>query len=155
MKQWFLIETDKEYQEATKRFEQIHEAKKGAPEFKEMLLLAYLISDFEKKQWALPEVDPIEMIRIRLEDFGYKPADLARQYGDKGTISKVMNYKQALSLHMIRLFSKLLRIPAHLLTKEYSLKEDGSHTATRKNNIRQPRQQRKSSAKRRSTRFTK
>ena len=61
------------------------------------------------------------MIKIRMEDFGYKPADLAREYGDKGTISKVLNYKQPLSLKMIRLFSKKLRIPAEALLKEYKL----------------------------------
>jgi hypothetical protein len=57
------------------------------------------------------------MIKIRMEDFGYKPADLAAAYGDKGTISKVLNYKQPLSLKMIRLFSKKLRIPADALIK--------------------------------------
>jgi HTH-type transcriptional regulator/antitoxin HigA len=66
-------------------------------------------------------VDPIEMIKIRMEDFGYKPADLARAYGDKGTVSKVLNYKQPLSLNMIRVFSRLLRIPADALLKEYKL----------------------------------
>lgn len=121
MKQWFLIETEKEYQEATGRFEEIYQSKKGDPEYKEMLLLALLINQYEKKAWPLPDVDPIEMIRIRMEDFGYKPADLAKAYGDKGTVSKVLNYKQPLSLNMIRIFSKLLRIPADALTKEYKL----------------------------------
>jgi HTH-type transcriptional regulator/antitoxin HigA len=54
-----------------------------------------------------------------MEEFGYKPVDLANEYGDKGTVSKVLNYKQPLSLNMIRLFSKMLRIPADALTKEY------------------------------------
>ena len=121
MKQWFLIENEKEYEEAIKRFEEIREAKRGTPEHKEKMLLVYIVSEYEKKQWSLPEVDPIEMIKIRMEDFGYKPADLAREYGDKGTVSKVLNYKQPLSLNMIRVFSKMLRIPADLLLKEYKL----------------------------------
>ena len=121
MKQWYIIENEKEYKEATSRFEEIREAKKGTPEYKEMLLLVHLISEYEKKQWSLPEVDPIEIIKIRMEDFGYTASDLAKQYGDKGTISKVLNYKQPLSLTMIRLFSKMLRIPADALTKEYKI----------------------------------
>jgi len=32
-----------------------------------------------------------------------------------------MNYKQPLSLNMIRLFSKMLRIPADALIREYPL----------------------------------
>ena len=86
-----------------------------------MRLLALLINQYEQQLWDIPEVDPIEMIKIRMEDFGYKPSDLANAYGDKGTISKVLNYKQALSLTMIRKFSKLLRIPTELLTREYHL----------------------------------
>ena len=121
MKQWYIIENEKEYKEATDRFEEIRESKKGTSEYKEMLLLVHLISEYEKKQWSLPEVDPIEMIKIRMEDFGYTASDLAKEYGDKGTISKVLNYKQPLSLNMIRLFSKMLRIPADALTKEYKI----------------------------------
>ncbi|HZE84477.1 MAG TPA: helix-turn-helix domain-containing protein [Puia sp.] len=121
MKQWLLIETEKEYKEATARFETIREARKGTSEYREMLLLVHLISTYEEKNWNLPEVDPIEMIKIRMEDFGYNASDLAKEYGDKGTVSKVLNYKQALSLTMIRKFSKLLRIPADSLMKEYRL----------------------------------
>ncbi|MGB8191865.1 MAG: transcriptional regulator [Chitinophagaceae bacterium] len=121
MAQWFLIENKKDYQKASTRYEEVREAKKGSAEHKEKLLLALLINQYEEKLWNLPEVDPIEMIKIRMEDFGYKPADLAKAYGDKGTISKVLNYKQPLSLTMIRIFSKMLRLPADALLKEYKL----------------------------------
>jgi len=121
MKQWFLIENEKDYKEAVNRYEEIKDVKKGTEEHKEKLLLAYLINQYEEKQWTFSEVDPIEFIKIRMEDFGYKPVDLANEYGDKGTVSKVLNYKQPLSLNMIRLFSKMLRIPADALTKEYKL----------------------------------
>ncbi|MDP4263378.1 MAG: XRE family transcriptional regulator [Bacteroidota bacterium] len=121
MKQWFLIENKDDYEKATNRYEEIHDAKKGAVEHKEKLLLAFLINQYEEKQWSIPEVDPIEMIKIRMEDFSYTASDLAKEYGDKGTVSKVLNYKQPLSLNMIRKFSKMLRIPADALTKEYKL----------------------------------
>lgn len=122
MKQWFLIDNKAEYKEATERFEEIYEAKKGSDDYKEKMLLAFLINQYEEKQWSVPPVDPIEMIKIRMEDFGFTASDLAKEYGDKGTISKVLNYKQPLSLTMIRKFSKLLRIPADSLTKEYKLR---------------------------------
>lgn len=121
MKQWFIIENETEYKKAVNRYEEIREAEKGTDEHKEKLLLAFLINQYEEKQWHLGEVDPIELIKIRMEEFGYKPVDLANEYGDKGTVSKVLNYKQPLSLNMIRLFSKMLRIPADALTKEYKL----------------------------------
>lgn len=122
MKQWFLLETKGDYEKATARYEEIKESKKGSEEHKEKLLLVLLVTEYEEKQWSLPEVDPIEMIKIRMEDFGYTASDLAKEYGDKGTVSKVLNYKQPLSLNMIRIFSKMLRIPADALTKEYKLR---------------------------------
>ena len=122
MKPWTIIETEEEYQEAKDRLEEIFEVKKGHKDYKEMLLLSLLINQYEKIHYSLPKLDPIELIKARLEDFDLKPADLAKAYGDKGTISKVLNYKQPLSLNMIRLFSKMLRIPPELLIKEYKLR---------------------------------
>jgi len=121
MQLWFLIENMADYNKATKRYEEIREASKGSNEHKEKLLLAFLINQYEEKQWSVSDVDPIEMIRIRMEDFGYTATDLAKAYGDKGTVSKVLNYKQPLSLTMIRKFGKLLRISTDALTKEYKL----------------------------------
>ena len=67
---WLLIENEKEYQEAIARFEEIRDAQKGTPEDREMLLLVHLVSTYEEKKWSLPEVDPVEMIKIRMEDVG-------------------------------------------------------------------------------------
>lgn len=121
VKQWFLIENETSYKKAILRYEQLREAKKGTSEHKEKILLAFLINKYENTQWPLPDMDPVEIIKIRMEEFDFKPADIAREYGDKGTISKVLNYKQPLSLKMIRTFHKMLRIPTDLLTKEYEL----------------------------------
>lgn len=117
--QWFLLESEQDYKAATARYEEVKHAPKGSDKHKEKLLLVHLISEYEKQQWDLPEVDPVELIKIRMEDFGYNSADLAKEYGDKGTVSKVLNYKQSLSLTMIRKFSELLRIPVEALIKEY------------------------------------
>jgi HTH-type transcriptional regulator/antitoxin HigA len=122
MQSWYLIENDADYQKAITRYEKIREAKKDSPEHKEKLLLAFLINKYESELWDMPDVDPIELIKIRMEEFGYQAIDLAKEYGDKGTISKVLNYKQSLSLTMIRKFSKLLRIPVQALTKDYELR---------------------------------
>jgi len=119
---WFLIESEQDYERVMARYEKIKRAPKGSEKHKEKLLLVHLISTYENEKWDLPDVDPVELIKIRMQDFGYKSADLAREYGDKGTVSKVLNYKQSLSITMIRKFSELLRIPAELLIKEYNLK---------------------------------
>ena len=119
---WFLLENDQDYNEAMARYQDIKYASLGTCEHKEKMLLAHLISDFEGREDDLPSVDPIELIKIRVEDFGYKSKYLAEVYGDRGTVSKVLAYKQALSLTMIRKFSSLLHIPAAALMAEYQLK---------------------------------
>lgn len=119
--QWFLIENEASYKKAAARYEQLRESAKGTSEHKEKMLLAYLMNKYQETKWPVSDIDPVEIIKIRMEEFGYKPADIAREYGDKGTISKVLNYKQPLSLKMIRLFNRTLRIPTDLLTKEYKL----------------------------------
>ena len=121
MQTWFIIETEDEYQKAMGRYQEVKTVKKGTQEHKEKMLLATLINEYENKTSTLPDLDPVEFIKIRMEDFGYKAIDLAGVYGDKGTVSKVLNYKKPLSLTMIRKFSKLLHIPPSALIKEYEL----------------------------------
>jgi HTH-type transcriptional regulator / antitoxin HigA len=118
---WCLFDNEQEYDEAYARFEQIKYEKKGDANYREKKLLAFLLDEYGRRTWTLEDPDPIEFIKIRMEDFGYKAADLAKVYGDKATVSKVLNYKQALSLTMIRKFSKLLQIPPEALIKEYEL----------------------------------
>lgn len=120
---WFLIESENDYLQALDRYEQIKYAEQGTFEYRELKLLVKLISEYEKSTSELPDVDPVELIKIRMEEFGYNSKELASVYADKGTVSKVLNYKQSLSLNMVRKFSDLLKIPADLLIKDYSLKK--------------------------------
>ncbi len=118
---WYLIESEEDYNLAIKRYEEIKRVRSGSEEHKEKMLLVHLISEYEKQIMVLPDLDPIELIKIRMDDLNLKPVHLAKEYGDKGTISKVLNYKQALSITMIRLFSKMLNVPIEYLAKEYDL----------------------------------
>ncbi len=120
-RQWFILETEEQYDDAMKRYEGIKKSAKGSDEHKEKILLVTLIQQYEASKWDLPQLDPVELIKVRMEDFGFRQADLAEVYGDKGTVSKVLNYKQPLSLTMIRKFSEVLRIPVSSLIKEYQL----------------------------------
>lgn len=72
MKTWYVLENKNDYENATKRYEEIKLSLKGSLNHKEKMLLALLINQYENKQCRLPEVDPIEMIKIRMDDFGYK-----------------------------------------------------------------------------------
>ena len=71
--QWFLIENETSYKKAMHRYEQLRESVKGTSEHKEKLLLAYLINKYENAQWPLADIDPVEIIKIRIDEFDYKP----------------------------------------------------------------------------------
>lgn len=115
---WYLLENEADYKKALKRFEEIKYSGRGTNEHKEKMLLVKLISEFENMAFPISEIDPIEMIKIRMEEFGFNQ----NQLGNKSTISKVLNYKQPLSLKLIRDFSQKLKIPAEFLVKDYQLK---------------------------------
>ncbi|WP_051663995.1 hypothetical protein [Dyadobacter crusticola] len=66
---WFLIETEQEYETALNRYQEIKHAARGSELHKEKLLLAHLISNFEEQTSDLPEVDPVELIKIRTDNF--------------------------------------------------------------------------------------
>lgn len=97
-------------------------SKQGTDEDKEKRLLVKLISDYEEANYHSDDIDPIELIKIRMKEFGLKQKDL--QVTNKGLISKILNYKRPLSLNYIRAFSKEFHIPADLLIKEYDLVPD-------------------------------
>ncbi|MEO6136171.1 MAG: transcriptional regulator [Ginsengibacter sp.] len=118
---WFLIENDASYKKVVARYEELRDSVKGSDDHKEKMLLVLLMKKYQETRWPIPDMDPVEIIKIRMEEFGYKAADLAKEFGDKGTVSKVLNYKKRMSLNMIRIFHKKLRIPSDLLMKEYEL----------------------------------
>lgn len=121
--QWYLLENEEDYQRAVSRYEEIYEVVPDSKHYREYLLLGHLIATYENCNWDLPEIDPVKAIRIRMKEFGYKVSDFVEDLGDKGNLSKVLNYKRPLSLVMIRKFSSILKIPAELLLREYALKK--------------------------------
>jgi HTH-type transcriptional regulator / antitoxin HigA len=116
--QWNFLKTPGDYENAMRRLEAIIDSAKDSPDHNEALLLSLLLSKYQE-EYLLPSVDPIRMIKSRMRDFHYTANDLVKAYGDEGTVNKVLNYQEPLSLTMIRKFSKLLRIPADLLVSEY------------------------------------
>ena len=75
-----IIKTEKDYKLALKRLEEIFDAKKGTKhgDELELLSLSLLIDNFEKEKHAIELPDPIEAIKFRMEQLGYKQKDLNR-----------------------------------------------------------------------------
>lgn len=114
-----IIKTENDYQRALKRLEVIFDAKKGSKNGDELELLSLLIDTYEKENYPIDLPDPIEAIKFRMEQLGYKQKDLAEAIGLKSRVSEILNRKRKLTLDMIRKLHDVLGIPTEVLVKEY------------------------------------
>jgi HTH-type transcriptional regulator/antitoxin HigA len=117
--EWKVIKTEKEYQQALKQLDLIFDAKKGTKEGDQLELLSLLIDNFEKEKYPVDLPDPIEAIKFRMEQLGYKQKDLAKAIGLKSRVSEILNRKRKLSLDMIRKLHLELGIPTEVLVRDY------------------------------------
>jgi HTH-type transcriptional regulator/antitoxin HigA len=113
------IKNAKDYKQAMLRLEQIFDARPRTKEGDELEILSLLIEKYENEKYPIEAPDPIEAIKFRMEQMGYKQRDLENIIGHKGRVSEVLNRKRKLTLEMIRKIHDALHIPAEVLVKEY------------------------------------
>ena len=116
-----LIKTETDYHRALKRLEDIFDAKIGTPESDEADILGLMVDEYEKKHYQIEAPDPIEAIKIRMEEMQLKQVDLAEAIGGKNRVSEVLNRKRKLTVEMIRNLTKRLNLSPGLLIHDYKL----------------------------------
>lgn len=99
--------------------ELIFDAARNSKEGDELELLSLLIDNYEQEKVLIDFPDPIEAIKFRMEQLGYKQKDLAEALGLKSRVSEIINRKRKLTLDMIRKLNEELGIPTEVLVKEY------------------------------------
>lgn len=115
------IKTKKEYQVALKTLEEIFDSPANSKEGDKAELLAILIEDYENKHYAIDPPDPIEAIKIRMEELSLLQKDMVGIIGEKGKVSEILNKKRKLNLSMVRKIHKRLNISPEVLIKDYKL----------------------------------
>ncbi|MCX6257110.1 MAG: transcriptional regulator [Bacteroidia bacterium] len=113
------IKSELDYQNALKRLEVIFEAKIGSQESDEADILGMIIDDYEKKHYPIEAPDPIEAIKIRMEEMQLKQIDLVDAIGGKSRVSEVLNRKRKLTVKMIRKLTTRLNLSPGLLIHDY------------------------------------
>ena len=116
-----LIKTEVDYQNALKRLEVIFDAKIDTLESDEADILGLMIDEYEKKHYNIEAPDPIEAIKIRMEEMQLRQVDLADAIGGKNRVSEVLNRKRKLTVDMIRNLTKRLNLSPRLLIHDYQL----------------------------------
>ncbi|RYX80147.1 helix-turn-helix domain-containing protein, partial [bacterium] len=74
-----------------------------------------------KKHFAISAPDPIEAIKIRMEEMQLKQKDLTKEIGGKSRVSEVLNRKRKLTVDMVRNLAARLNLSAEVLIGDYHL----------------------------------
>jgi len=115
------IRTESDYQSALGRLEEIFDAPIGTLESDEADIVGLLIDEYEKKHYPIDTPDPIEAIKIRMEEMGLKQVDLVDTIGGKSRVSEILNRKRRLTVEMIRKLTTRLNISPKVLINDYQL----------------------------------
>ncbi len=116
-----LIKTEEEYKLVLNRLDVIFDAPIGTPESDEADVLALLVDEYEKLNYPIDAPDPIEAIKIRMEEMQLKQNDLIAEIGGKSRVSEILNKKRKLTVEMIRNLTVRLNLSAGLLVRDYQL----------------------------------
>lgn len=115
------IKSDEDYIRALTRLEEIFDASVDSPEGDEAEILSVLIESYENTYFPIEAPDPIEAIKIRMEEMNLKQKDLVGIMGGKSRVSEILNRKKRLTVEMIRNLTRELHLPPSLLINPYHL----------------------------------
>lgn len=115
------IKSEADYQQALERLERIFDAPIGTSESDEADILGLMVDDYEKKHYPIDAPDPIEAIKIRMEELQLKQKDLVNEIGGKSRVSEILNRKRKLTVEMIRNLTGKLNLSPGLLITDYRL----------------------------------
>jgi len=115
------IKTEADYRGSLKRLEMLFDAAIGTPESDEADVLGLMIDEYEKKHYPIEVPDPIEAIKIRMEEMHLKQVDLVDAIGGKSRVSEILNRKRKLTVDMIRNLNRRLNLSPGLLINDYQL----------------------------------
>ena len=115
------IKSEADYRLALKRLEEVFDASIGTSESDEADILGVLVDEYEKKHYPIEVPDPIEAIKIRMEELQLRQVDLVDVIGSKSRVSEILNRKRKLTIEMIRNLTKRLNLSPDLLITDYQL----------------------------------
>jgi len=115
------IRTEEDYRKALKELSRVFHAEEGTQDYELMDVLSVLVGDYEDLHYPIPEPDPIEVIKFKMEQEGMTQRDLAKIVGYDSRVSEILNRKRKLTLPMIRKLSSSLNIALSTLIQDYEL----------------------------------
>ena len=77
-------------------------------------LMTMLIRQFEESRYPLGHAEPIEALRVLMEDRGIRQRDLIPVFGSSSVVSDVINGKRSISKAHARKLAEHFHVPASL-----------------------------------------
>ena len=111
------VKTEANYDATLAEIDRLMDAEPGTPRGDRLDVLVTLVEAYEAKHWAIDPPDPIDAIKLRMEQRGLNRGDLARILGGSGRVSEILNRKRSLSVAMMRRLRHELDIPAESLLR--------------------------------------
>ena len=112
-----IIKTKKQYEQyldwVDVQFE--NKIKSTTPQGEKIQVALLLIKQYEDANYPIPLPDPIDAIKVKMNELGLKNKDLVGKMGSKGYVSSLLNKKKPLTLELAKLFHQELNIPAEVL----------------------------------------
>lgn len=115
------IKSEQDYEKALERLEVIFDSAENTKEGDEADILSMLIDNYENQHYPIEAPDPIEAIKIRMEEMNLKQKDLVGIIGGKSRVSEILNKKKRLTVDMIRELERVLHISASVLVNNCQL----------------------------------
>ena len=84
-------------------------------------MLVTLVEAYEAKHYPMALPDPIEAIKIRMEDLGLNRQDLVSILGSPGRVAAILTRKRPLTIPMVRRLHEALHIPLEVLIQPYEM----------------------------------
>ena len=117
------IKNENDYRNALERLEVIFDAPVDTKEGDEAEILSLMIENYENEHYPIEAPDPIEAIKIRMEELNLRQKDLVGIIGGKSRVSEILNRKKKLTVEMIRKLERILQISASVLVNDYQLEK--------------------------------
>ena len=111
------IKSEEEYDTVMEWIDQQfdQQVKPNTPDGDILQVVLLLVKSYEDEHFSVPAPDPIEAIRLKMEEKGVRNKDFVGKLGSKSYISAVLNRRKPLTLEMAKFFHKELGIPASIL----------------------------------------
>ena len=118
-----IIKTKKQYEQYLNwvdvQFD--NKVKANTPQGEKLQVALLLIQQYEDANYPIPLPDPIDAIKVKMDELGLKNKDLVGIVGSKGYVSSLLNKKKPLTLELAKLFHQELNIPAEVLLSQYEV----------------------------------